>query len=298
MKYRPKHIVEYGAVKALALLLNALPYRAALLVGWCVAWLGFHVVRFRVAMAESRIRSVFGDRFSARQVRRIAWLSWRNIVFNGVEMIRVAKMTGEWVKRVTDCGAAMRVLQAHGQTGRGAVIAVPHMGNWDMAAVTCHFHGLSMFSVAAQQKNPLTNAYLNRLRGSFGNAILARGSGVMREVLRKLRAGQFLAILPDVRMTSEGVRVPFLGGEANLGTGMALFARHAGVPIFPGIVRRESWARQTMRLYPPIQPDKSLDKDDDVRRMTRCVMQIIEEEIRQDPSQWFWFNKRWILDPL
>jgi len=32
--------------------------------------------------------------------------------------------------------------------------------------------------------------------------------------------------------------------------------------------------------------------------MTLAVMKIIDDAIRSNPGQWFWFNKRWILDPL
>ena len=47
---------------------------------------------------------------------------------------------------------------------------------------------------------------------------------------------------------------------------MALFARHAGVPIYPVIVKRVRWARHTARIHPPMFSDPSLDKQADVRR--------------------------------
>jgi hypothetical protein len=51
-------------------------------------------------------------------------------------------------------------------------------------------------------------------------------------------------------------------------------------------------------VAPPILPDPSLPKADDVARMTRQVLAFIETRIREVPEQWFWFNRRWILDPL
>jgi hypothetical protein len=32
--------------------------------------------------------------------------------------------------------------------------------------------------------------------------------------------------------------------------------------------------------------------------MTQEVFTLIEREILDRPEQWFWYNKRWILDPL
>ena len=51
-------------------------------------------------------------------------------------------------------------------------------------------------------------------------------------------------------------------------------------------------------LAEPIFPDKSLDDETDVRRLTETVMSSIEAQIRANPGQWFWYNKRWVLDPL
>jgi len=120
----------------------------------------------------------------------------------------------------------------------------------------------------------------------------------VKNVIRRLRTGKVLAILPDVRMAVKGVGVPFLGGVANVGQGTALFARHAGVPIFPCVVTRLGWCRHRIDVFDPVYANNNLDKTTDILRMTTAVMAIIEKAILLDPAQWFWFNKRWILDPL
>lgn len=296
--YRFKHISEYLALRTIAALVNVLPYRAALFVGWLNAWTAFYLCRFRVKEAKSRIRSVFKDRFSEHEINRIAWQSWRNIVFSAIELIRLKKMTLNWIESVSDCRPVINILTKHFQTGRGAIIACPHMGSWEVAGVTCHLYGIPVFNIAARQKNPLTNDYLDKLRRSPGIETIARGSGAMKEVMQKLKAGKMLAILPDVRMPVEGIRVPFLGGEANVGKGMAMFARHVDIPVFPCIVTRHGWGRHKIKIFDPIWPDNSLDKNEDIRRITETVMSIFDDAVQGDPGQWFWFNKRWILDPL
>ncbi|MFC1497959.1 lysophospholipid acyltransferase family protein [Verrucomicrobiota bacterium] len=298
MKYRFKHIAEYAVLRSIAALVRVLPYRAALFVGWLNAWLFFHVFHFRVKKAVSRINEVFGDRFTRREMKNIAWLSWRNIVFSGIEMIRLDKITLNWINSISDYQHFMDVLTKHSKTGKGGIIAVPHMGSWELAAVGCHLYKIPIFTIAARQKNPLTNRYMNELRRSPGIDTLARGSGTMKEVLRKLRKGGMLAILPDVRMRTEGLSVPFLGAKANVGKGMASFAKHTGTPIFPCIITRIGWARHKMEIHDPIWPDENLNKKDDINRMTHSVLKIFDETIQKDPDQWFWYNSRWILDPL
>jgi KDO2-lipid IV(A) lauroyltransferase len=99
-------------------------------------------------------------------------------------------------------------------------------------------------------------------------------------------------------MPTPALRVPFLGGEANVGPGMAQFARHANVPIYTVILTRQGWTRHFATLHPPIFPDPKADPDQDLTRMTAEVFRIVESAIRADPGQWFWYNRRWILDPV
>jgi KDO2-lipid IV(A) lauroyltransferase len=213
-------------------------------------------------------------------------------------MLRVSRVTPGWMAAHSDAAAAVAIFRRHAGTGKGAVIACPHMGNWELAAVHSHFHGIPVFSIAAAQKNPLTDRYWNDLRRSPGIETIARGSGLMKHVIRNLRAGKILAILPDVRVRTEGLQIPFLGASANLGAGMALFARQCDVPVFPVIVTRVGWAVHKVVVHPPVLPDPTLPKEQDFARITAAVMAIVERAIRDQPEQWFWYNKRWVLDPL
>lgn len=293
------HVVEYVLARGLSGLIVMLPYRAALCIGWTVAVLSFYVLRFRVKSAKQRLRQVFGDRFSEREIGRIAWLSWRNFVFCVVDMIKLPSITMEWLKaHLSGWESAGEALRTCCSNGKGAVIACPHMGAWEMAGVALQVMQFPIFFLTGKQKNPLVDAYINRLRSRTGIDTVQRGSSMIKGVLRRLKDGHFLAFLPDVRMATEGLRVKFLGGEANVPAGMALFARQAGVPIFPAIVTRVGWTRHTARFCRPVWPDENIAKIEDWQRMTQMVFDDIDRAIREQPEQWFWFNKRWILDPL
>ncbi len=298
MRYRVQHLFEYAVLRATAALLNALPYRAALAVAWVLAGFTFHVVRFRRRETFRRIREVFGEDLPRREVARIAWRSLRNMAFNLVEMMRAPAIDEAWIDRhipdFKDHIPAVKELIA--QYG-GAVITVPHMGNWDLAGWACHRHGIRMFSIAAKQKNPLVNDWVNRQRES-GMTILERGGGTLKQIIRLLRGGAALAILPDVRMPTPDLKLPFLGGTANLGRGMALFAITARVPVIPAILRREGWTRHGFDRLPAVLPDPSLSKEEDARRITSVVTAQVDAAIHRRPDQWFWYNKRWVLTPV
>jgi len=298
MKHPVRYRAEYVLLRAFATLLQRLPYRAALGVAWALAALSFPILVPRVREAKRRLREVFGTELSAAERQRIAWISWRNMAFNCVEMLRMSGMTREWVASVSDCQRAAQVLGAHAATGRGCIIAVPHTGSWELAGMSCKVFGIPVFTVSGLQSNPLVNEYMRTLRERTAIPTLERGSGVLRGVLRHLRSGEALAIMPDVRTRTRDLDVLFLGGRANLPSGMGLFAYQADVPIFPCVPTRQGWARHRVEIFDPVYPNKSADRGSDTLRMTREVLAVFDAAVRRDPSQWFWFNRRWVLDLL
>ena len=298
MRYRPKHIVEYAATRAAVWLVNVLPYCVSLALAWTIGGLVFYVLRFRVTETERRIREVFGSTVSPAQVRRIAWLSWRNCVFTAVEATRGPKTGARWIARHVDHTVIDAIMQPHLASRRGAVLACPHLGSWELAGILGRRFGFPMFTIAGRQRNPLFNDYLNRLRQQCGMEVLVRGTSSLKAIVSRLKRGECFAILPDVRVIEGALPVRFLGKTAHIGRGMGLFAHQANVPVIICMMARVGWGRHTMVAFPPIWPDPALDREQDCVRITQAVMELIDQAIRAHPEQWFWLNKRWILDPL
>jgi Kdo2-lipid IVA lauroyltransferase/acyltransferase len=295
---RMKHRVEYAALVAAAGLLRILPHRAALGLVWGVAALMHVVFGFRRAEARRRIRAVFGEALPEARVRSAAWASFRGLCFNAVDMVRLHYWTPERLRERFTFEGRMDVLDACRADGRGLVVAVPHAGNWELAGIAMQRTGYPFFFLARRQKNALTDAFLNRLRAAEGVPAVMNDPGLMRGVIRRLRAGEMLALLPDARARTPAFDIPFLGGRANLGGGPAVLARHTGSVLLPAIVERIGWTRFRVRFFDPIAPDPAADRDADARRMLTQLMATLETEIRARPDQYFWYNARWVLDPL
>ena len=279
-------------------LVNILPYFLLLALAWLVAAFLFHGVRMKRKVVFHRIRSVFGEDIPEKEVRRIAWISLRNIAFNVVEMMRASHITKEWVnEHVIGFEENMPLAKALVAKHGGIIFAVPHMGNWDMAGWACSYNGLKIFSIAARQRNPYINGWIMRQREK-GIKMLEREGSVLKQVIRNLKDGQVFAILPDVRMRRKDLAVPFLGGVANVGRGMASFALAANVPIVPAVFMRKGWTKHEFVYFEPLYPDPTIDKAHEIQRMTESVMKTLDAAIHRNPEQWFWYNGRWILDPV
>jgi lauroyl/myristoyl acyltransferase len=303
-KTRLKHRVEYWLIRIIGGFLNVLPYRCALAVAWVLGRLIYMFAGSRKHEAFRRVRLVFGDSLSDREVKRICWISFRNTFFNAVEMMRIRKLRAEQLlSMVSNADAVIDLIKktmAEAE-GRGIVVALPHMGNWDLAGSVCIASGIPVFSVAAKQRNKRVNELMNYWRSGHGMDVIERGGGTLRQILTRLRDGQVFAILPDTRSFNPDLLIPFLGGEANLARGMASFAYTAKVPVLPIVVRRTSWTGFSVEMHDPVWPDSSIEKsekDEELRRITEIVIKFIDRAIHETPEQWFWYNKRWVLDPV
>ena len=294
-----RHRLEYAALVGVGALVRALPSRAALALAWLVAAFLHHVIGFRRAEARRRIRLVLGPETPEREVRRAAWTSFRILCFNAVDALCLPIRTPEWFRTHVALEGRTDLLEECKASGCGLILTVPHMGSWELVGVALQRAGFPFFFLARRQKNALTDAYLNRLRATAGvPAMMNDDPGLLKQSIRRLRGGEFLGLLPDVRARTPAHPIPFLGGTANLGAGPALLARQSGARLVAARVERIGWTRHRITFVHALEPDPSAERDADARRVMTELMAHLEGFIRAQPDQYFWYNRRWVLDPL
>lgn len=292
MRYRLRHILEYAMLRGVLGVAALLPYRAALGIGWVAARVSGLFLGAKMRETAARVRRVLG--VDGRESMRITRCAWLQLCWGVVEGMRTPRMTTEWIRKIVDL-RDFHMISDNMKEGRGMVLAVPHMGNWELAGVTCQRLGVQLMIIVRTQKNPLSDRYLRELRAKAGFESYERESTAFAGIVRGLREGKVLAILPDLRAKGGSYRCRYLGAETEIPNGMARFAREAGVPIVPAFAFREGWGRHVLRGFDPIWPDPSLDREEDGRRMTQYVMDCFDRAVREHPDQYFWFNKRWVL---
>jgi KDO2-lipid IV(A) lauroyltransferase len=262
-----------------------------------LAWTAFYIFGFKRKRTLERIFSVFPG-ISRREANRIAVKSLANILMTGVEMIRAPKLNRAWMDRYVKDGAFYKEkLQSYVDEGKGVVIMVPHSGNWYMAAWSMAKYGLPLFAIAAKQRNRKIDAWMKRQYGDI--EVLDRGEkSTLVRIKERLESGRAFAILPDLRVPVKDVEVDFLGSRANVSHAGAMFAVRCGAPVVVASMRREG-GRHVFDHLATLRPDPSApDKKEEARRLTREAMAIIDRSVQAHPGDWFWYNKRWILQPV
>ena len=288
---------EYAALRTFCALLNALPYPLAMSLARGFGWLLVCVLRFKRRRTFERIRSVFPEKGDV-EVRTIALRSLQNVLMNAVEMMRAPKLDRAWMDRYVKDGAHYeKLLKELVDEGKGVVIMVPHSGNWYMAAWAMAKYGLPLFAIAARQRNPKLDAWMNRQYGDI--EVLDRNCrDTLLKIKSRLQAGRAFAILPDLRVRKPDVSVDFLGGKANVSHSGAMFAVKCGSPIVVAVMSRQD-GRHVFNHLATLRPDPTAtDAKAEAARLTREVFALLDSEVQRRPQDWFWYNKRWILEPV
>ena len=295
MKYKLAHVAEYAAARAVCGLVAAVPHRAALALAWGPVRLVWALNGKLRARTRRRLRQALGANPTDRELDRIGWLAFRNLAFTAVEGMRLPGIDKAWVGRHMELGE-VDLVHAELERRRGLIVAVPHMGNWELAGIALQSQGVNLMTLVRRQKNPLMNAWLNRVRMATGAEAIDTKSRDVGAVGRKLNAdNKVLAILPDVRAKAGGVPVRYLGAETEVPAGVAHYAHEAGVPVYTAEVVRTGWTKHSWRKTGRIEPDPSLPPAVDRQRIMQYVMDRFAESVRAHPENYFWFNNRWVL---
>lgn len=175
--------------------------------------------------------------------------------------------------------------------GKGAIVALPHSGNWDMAGVFLVGHSGRFTTVVERLRPDSLYRRFVAYRESLGFEILPLTGGVepVFEVLtRRLRDNNVVCLVADRDLTPAGVHVEFFGEQAKMPAGPARLARRTGAALLPvGCWFTEGgWG---FRVHPPVDVT-------DVTGTTQAVADAFAADITEHPEDWHMLQRLWPAD--
>ncbi|MBN2630746.1 MAG: lysophospholipid acyltransferase family protein [Rhodobacteraceae bacterium] len=265
-------------------LLLALPYR------WRVPLCGWVVARIVAPLAgwPKRIRDNLALTLPDLPVAQIHDMVDRVPDNIGRTLIEIYSGP-EFIARATSLpltGAGVAALEAAHAAGRPVILATGHFGNYDAVRAALIARGYPLGALYRPMSNPYFNAHYVRAISMIGQPVFERGRHGMAQMLRHLRAGGMLGILPDQRIGS-GVKLLFFGQEALTALSAADMALKYGAELIPTYA-----IRQPDGLSFQITVDAPIAKASP-EAMTQALNDNLEALIRKHPAQWLWVHRRW-----
>jgi lauroyl/myristoyl acyltransferase len=178
--------------------------------------------------------------------------------------------------------------------GRGIVLTLPHMGNWDAAGHWLCLNGYRMTAVAEELRPKSVFELFLRHRRALGMGIvpLSEGRKVAETLVRLLAENNIITLVADRDLTGRGVQVEMFGAPRLLPAGPALLSLSTGAPICVSAVftTDEGWHT---KIDPPVQIERTGDMRQDVITLTRVISRGFEKFISEAPTDWHMFQPAW-----
>lgn len=180
--------------------------------------------------------------------------------------------------------------------GRGAIVAMPHLGGWDFGGAWLASVGYPATVVVEALEPPELFAWFISLRHSLGLAVVPHGKAAGPALLRALRADQVVGLVCDRDLTGSGGQVDFFGERTTLPAGPATLAIRTGAAILPTAVYFDGPGHHGV-MRPPLPVERTGSLRADVTRITQLLAAELESLIRRAPEQWHLFQPSWPSDP-
>ncbi|MET9299052.1 phosphatidylinositol mannoside acyltransferase [Micromonospora aurantiaca] len=189
------------------------------------------------------------------------------------------------------------LLAADVAAGRGAVVALPHAGNWDAAGAWVAATGWPMTTVAERLPDGVYERFVG-FREGLGMEILPNRGGprpAFDVLVDRLRAGYVVPLLADRDLSARGVEVDFFGGRTRMPAGPALLTIRTGAPLYVASMWYEPDAACASIDGPlPLPDPDSAPLDERVRAVTQRIADGLAAGIARHPQDWHMLQRMWL----
>jgi KDO2-lipid IV(A) lauroyltransferase len=185
------------------------------------------------------------------------------------------------------------------QNGRGVIYALPHCGDYELAAAWIIAKGAGSLTTVAERLKPesVFQRFL-KFRQDIGMEVLPTSGGPhpFGVMAQRLRAGKLVCLVADRDLSDTGVEVDFFGEKALMPAGPAMLAIQTGAALMPvssWFVGDDEWATY---VYDEIPVPEHGSRKEKAAIMTQQLAAAFEKAIREHPEDWHMLQKVFVAD--
>jgi len=283
-----------------ALLLKALSKTSLALGSWVMRFVAWWIATGYFLFQSSRRNSSVGLYeviFPGRGPLYYLYCAWRQFhSFAGTYADRIDAYSN---KRLVASAEGGEKLVEAGRRGKGGIILISHMGNYEVAVRAFRELGLRLLiimgekeakQVAREQRETL------RAQGVGIHVATAQDASPFGglEALQFLREGGFVSIAGDLVWTDQRSLVPvrFFDRDVGLPAGPHLLAFVSGAPLFTLFTFRVKRGRHQIILSSPrhVKTTARSERNAAIQASAQEFASALEGMVRRHPFQWYVFE--------
>jgi KDO2-lipid IV(A) lauroyltransferase len=185
-------------------------------------------------------------------------------------------------------------LQEGLERGKGVILAIPHLGNWEVIGLYC------------SSRHPMTSLYrpprmtgldrmIRRARERFGAKLVPTTAKGVRALYQALADNEVVAILPDQDpREGGGCFAPFFGIQANTMTLLSRLVSKSNATVLCCYAERLPKGRGFAIHFEPAPAELYAN---DVETSVTALNGMVEQAVRRLPTQYQWGYRRFLTRP-
>ena len=284
----------YWLLMLLSRIICYLPHSALLTLGRGAGILYYRFIKKQRQRAIGQMMA--GLAISEEEAKKLVKASFINMATNVFEIFYMPRINENNFRAYIDIEHLERLTDALAE-GHGVVVLTGHIGTWEWLSAAFTLSGLPVTAIAKPQPNEQYTRVLNDLRATIHVEIFSRGTSELLAAARALKQGKILGFLADQDAGPGGAFIDFLGRPASTPMGPAVFSRKFNAPVIPAFILRQEDGRHRVIVGEALRYEDHGDTDRDLYDFTVRMTRILERVVRENPTQWLWFQKRWNTPP-
>jgi lipopolysaccharide heptosyltransferase II len=239
-------------------------------------------------LATRNLEIAFANEKSTRELRQLVRRHFRRL---GANLLCSAKLTQMPPEKILERVEVENIesMASEFRAGVPVVLILSHLGTWEVfAQLMPKFVGfVRNASVYQGLGNRFIDRHVRQTRSQTGLELFDRHDG-FEPVIDLLRSGGGVGVLSDQHAGDHGVWTPFFGRLASTSPLPALLARRTRAALIAAGVYATGYARWRM-----VFTERFDQTGASIAVLTSKINQVIEQQIRRAPEDWFWVHNRW-----
>ena len=274
-----------------------MPRKLELILGDCLGWFLYHVVRFKrknvrrnlIMAYDSELREGKMAINEIRKIERANYSHYGRLVFEILHIPFDAARFAEKNVRVHNIEHLKNAISKN----RGVFFLTAHMGNWEIMGIIAMKYKIPLNIITKYLRIKFFDDIWVKSRKSYGIKLMDESRSA-RNVLKVIRDGEVVGMVLDQFMGPPvGEKILFFGKPAWSIVSLAWFVQKTCAAVVPVVNYRRDDGTFDLILYPEI-PFEKIGKDDlNIKHNTQRYSDVIEGFVRKCPEQWIWVHRRW-----
>jgi len=269
-------------------LVSILPMRILYKVSFVIYLCLYKLLEYREQVVVQNISRSFPNK-KYNEIKSIVRDFYMNFADLFVEVLKSISISSEGLTdKLTIKG--FEFVENQMQNGKSTIACLGHCGNWEILNCLPAQMNINIYSGYKPLKAPLINKLLFHIRSRFGMRLIPSNS-VAKHILSNKNSPSLYLLIADQcpKEVNRNYQFLFLNQKTSVLSGPEKLARATGSAVVYIKLIRTQKGHFNAECQPICENANNMQK----LEITKKYLELLEQNIEEDPSGWLWTHKRW-----